>query len=123
MERAKQEVGTHWVWPEAETAFVPASVVTKPAVHAVLREGFENFFFNLRMWLEIRRGRGGWGEYTGWCWGLECSDTSGSPPGKFSLSVPLRTQRPQRMGSKNKETGKGSGVREIWLQGLNEIEL
>lgn len=38
-------MGTHRVWPDAETAFVPASVLTKPAVRAALREDFELFFF------------------------------------------------------------------------------
>lgn len=37
-------MGTHKVRQDAGRAFVPTSVVTKPAGHAALKEGFEQFF-------------------------------------------------------------------------------
>lgn len=37
-------MGTHRLRQDAESAFVPASVVTKPAGHTALKEGFEQFF-------------------------------------------------------------------------------
>ena len=42
--------------------------------------------------------------------GAISSDASGSPPGKFSPPVPWQTRSHQRMGSKDKETRRGSSV-------------
>lgn len=47
MKRARREVGAHTVWQDTEPAFVPASVVTKPAGQAALKEVLSIFFFSV----------------------------------------------------------------------------
>lgn len=117
----------HRVWQDAEPVFVPASVVTKPARHAALKERFKHlkyiYFFALPEYAvrnQERKGRWegvyriGLGVLT-----LRCLGESS----KQILPIPSRTQCHQKMGLEDKETRRGSLVYEIWLQGLNKIEL